>query len=58
MKVAFDSMGGDYAPAVNIEGAIGALRSYPRLTHLYLVGDQAILEAECLKQGLDLAIRG
>jgi glycerol-3-phosphate acyltransferase PlsX len=54
MKVAFDAMGGDYAPAVNIAGAIGALRYYPRLKHLYLVGDQAILKAECLKQGLDL----
>jgi len=53
MKVAFDAMGGDYAPAVNIAGAIGALRYYPRLTHLYLVGDQAMLEAECLRQGLD-----
>ena len=54
MKVAFDAMGGDHAPAVNIAGAIDALRNYPHLTHLYLVGDQAILEAECLKQGLDL----
>jgi glycerol-3-phosphate acyltransferase PlsX len=54
MKVALDAMGGDHAPAVNIGGAIDALRYYPRLHHLFLVGDQAILEAECRKQGLDL----
>ncbi len=54
MKVALDAMGGDHAPAVNIGGAIDALRYYRRLHHLFLVGDQAILEAECRKQGLDL----
>ncbi len=54
MKVALDAMGGDHAPAVNIGGAIDALRLYPKLEHLYLVGDQATLQAECAKQGLDL----
>ena len=54
MKVALDAMGGDYAPAVNIGGAIDALRYYPKLQHLFLVGDQAVLELECAKQGLDL----
>jgi glycerol-3-phosphate acyltransferase PlsX len=54
MKVALDAMGGDHAPAVNIGGAIDALRYYPKLQHLYLVGDEVILEAECAKQGLDL----
>jgi glycerol-3-phosphate acyltransferase PlsX len=54
MKVALDAMGGDHAPAVNIGGAIRALRDYPNLRHLYLVGDQAILTAECAKQGLAL----
>lgn len=53
MKVALDAMGGDHAPGVNIEGAIDALRNYPKLRHLFLVGDQASLEAECAKQGLD-----
>ncbi len=55
MKVALDAMGGDHAPAVNIGGALDALRFYPKLEHLYLVGDQAALEAECAKQGLNLA---
>jgi glycerol-3-phosphate acyltransferase PlsX len=54
MKVALDAMGGDHAPAVNIGGAIDALRYYPKLEHLYLVGVQDVLEAECRKQGLDL----
>jgi glycerol-3-phosphate acyltransferase PlsX len=54
MKVALDAMGGDHAPAVNIGGAIDALRYYPRLQHLFLVGDESILTAECAKQGLDL----
>lgn len=54
MKVALDAMGGDHAPAVNIGGAIDALRYYPKLQHLFLVGDEEILKAECAKQGLKL----
>ncbi len=54
MKVALDAMGGDHAPAVNIGGAIDALRYYPKLQHLFLVGDEEVLMAECAKQGLDL----
>jgi len=54
MKVALDAMGGDHAPAVNILGAIDALRMYPKMEHLFLVGDQTTLEAESAKHGLDL----
>ncbi len=57
MKVALDAMGGDHAPAVNILGAIDALRLYPRIEHLFLVGDQQALEAECARHGLDLKNR-
>lgn len=57
MKVALDAMGGDHAPAVNIGGAIDALRYYPRLDHLFLVGDEEVLRAECARQGLDLRDR-
>lgn len=57
MKVALDAMGGDQAPAVNIGGALDALRYYPRLGHLYLVGDETILRPECAKRGLDLRDR-
>lgn len=55
MNVALDAMGGDHAPAVNIGGAIDALRLYPNLGHLYLVGIRDVLEAECRRQGLDLS---
>ncbi|HVJ47179.1 MAG TPA: phosphate acyltransferase PlsX [Luteolibacter sp.] len=54
MKVALDAMGGDRAPAVNIGGAKDALAAYPKLTHLYLVGDEKILREEAAKQGLNL----
>jgi len=54
MKVALDAMGGDHAPSVNIGGAIDALRYYPKLKHIYLVGDEEILKAESRKQGLNL----
>lgn len=57
MKVALDAMGGDHAPAVNVGGAIDALRYFPRLEHLFLVGEQTALAAECAKQGLDLRDR-
>lgn len=57
MKVALDAMGGDNAPAVNIGGAIDALRYYLRLEHLFLVGDEQVLRAECSRQGLDLRDR-
>ncbi|HSP44191.1 MAG TPA: phosphate acyltransferase PlsX [Luteolibacter sp.] len=54
MKVALDAMGGDLAPVVTVGGAIDALRYYPRLEHLFLVGDEAVLRAECARQGLNL----
>ena len=55
MKVALDAMGGDNAPSVNIVGALDALRYYPKLGHLFLVGDEVILRAECVLRGLDLS---
>ncbi len=54
MKVALDAMGGDRAPAVNIGGAKDALAFYPKLSHLFLVGDEKVLKEECAKQGLNL----
>lgn len=55
MNVALDAMGGDHAPAVNIGGAIDALRHYPKIDHLYLVGDESQLVEECRKQGMKLS---
>lgn len=54
MRVALDAMGGDHAPTVNIVGAIDALRYYPRLDHLYLVGDMEVLQAKAREHGLNL----
>ncbi|MFN7343155.1 MAG: phosphate acyltransferase, partial [bacterium] len=42
MKVALDAMGGDHAPEINIVGAVQALKSLEKLSHLYLVGDEDI----------------
>ena len=46
MRVALDAMGGDFGPRNVVEGAVLALREYKDLTKLYLVGDQAAIEAE------------
>lgn len=46
MKIALDAMGGDYAPENTIEGAALALREYPDITKLFLVGDTARVQAE------------
>ena len=54
MKLALDAMGGDHAPSINIGGALDALRLYPKLKHLFLVGEQRVLEDECARQGLEL----
>ena len=39
-------MGGDYAPKNIIAGAVMALREYPQITKLFLVGDTSRIEAE------------
>jgi phosphate acyltransferase len=45
MRIALDAMGSDRAPAVEVEGAVGALLEHPELT-MVLVGDAARIEAE------------
>ncbi|NLT95775.1 MAG: phosphate acyltransferase PlsX [Clostridia bacterium] len=40
MKIALDVMGGDYAPAEIIKGAQEAVKLYPYIEKIYLVGDQ------------------
>ena len=45
MRIALDAMGSDRAPAVEVEGAVGALLERADL-HLVLVGDRALVEAE------------
>lgn len=42
MRVALDAMGGDYAPAVNVEGAIDIVNDYEDI-EIVLVGDEAVI---------------
>jgi len=51
MKIALDAMGGDHAPANTVEGAVNALREYPKIETLFLVGDETALKAELSKLG-------
>ena len=39
MKIALDAMGGDFGPQNIVGGALLALKEYPHITKLYLVGD-------------------
>lgn len=52
MKIALDAMGGDHAPEVNVAGARDALARYPAIRTLHLVGDEATVRAECVRQQL------
>ena len=45
-------MGGDLAPMVNIVGARNALKLYPAIETIYLVGDTALLKEEMQKHQL------
>jgi glycerol-3-phosphate acyltransferase PlsX len=51
MKIALDAMGGDFAPANPVAGAVQALRDYPSIS-LILVGDETRLRAELEKHDL------
>ncbi len=50
MKIALDAMGGDFGPPNLVGGAVLALREYPRIDKLFLVGDTTLVEAELKKQ--------
>lgn len=45
MRIALDAMGGDYAPAVNIEGAIESVSNFEDID-VILVGDESVLTME------------
>ncbi|MBI2940136.1 MAG: phosphate acyltransferase PlsX [Chloroflexi bacterium] len=51
MKIALDAMGGDFAPAETVGGAIQAAREYQ--IDLILVGDRPVLESELAKHRAD-----
>jgi glycerol-3-phosphate acyltransferase PlsX len=49
MKIALDAMGGDFGPPNLVAGAVMALREYPYIEKLFLVGDTPKIEAELNK---------
>ena len=51
MNIAIDAMGGDHAPQNIVAGAVAAARSNSSISRLYLVGDQARIEAELSSHG-------
>jgi glycerol-3-phosphate acyltransferase PlsX len=58
MKIAVDAMGGDYGPAVVVEGAVAAAREFS--AQVVLVGDKAGVEREVSRlraESLSLEIR-
>lgn len=46
IRIALDAMGGDFAPAVPVQGAVDALKELPAPHKIQLVGRQADVEAE------------
>ncbi len=51
MKIALDAMGGDFGPPNIVAGAVMALKEYPRIEKLYLVGDTPRIEVELKQHG-------
>ena len=49
MKIVLDAMGGDYAPASTVAGAVLALKEYSKISRLFLTGDEVSLRAELQK---------
>lgn len=49
VRVALDAMGGDQAPATEVEGAIGALQELPSGFEVSLIGPAARIEAELVR---------
>ncbi|QHI69588.1 phosphate acyltransferase PlsX [Tichowtungia aerotolerans] len=51
MRIAIDAMGGDFAPREIVKGAVEAARGLSGIEKLYLVGDEAAVQAELSKYG-------
>ena len=49
MKIAVDAMGGDFAPAEIVAGAVEAARKLSGITKIYLVGEEGAVKAELAK---------
>jgi len=52
MRIVVDVMGGDRGPEVVVDGARLALEEYPKITELYLVGNEADIRPAMAKTGL------
>ncbi|MGB2265582.1 MAG: phosphate acyltransferase PlsX [Akkermansiaceae bacterium] len=52
MKIALDAMGGDHAPSVNIIGARDALKLYPDIETVFLVGNAELLKEQVTEHNL------
>jgi phosphate acyltransferase len=53
VRIALDAMGTDRHPAVEVEGAIQALREVPGDFELVLVGERSLIEAELSRHSYD-----
>jgi glycerol-3-phosphate acyltransferase PlsX len=51
MRVAVDAMGGDNAPHAIVEGCLEAVREYPHLVEVILVGDRDAIRRELDRKG-------
>ena len=51
MRIAVDAMGGDFAPAEIVAGAVEAARSLPAVERVFLVGDKSSIEKELARAG-------
>ena len=51
MKIALDAMGGDFGPPNIVGGAVMALKEYPHIEKLFLVGDTLRIETELKQHG-------
>src|SRR5258708_17245958 len=51
MRIALDAMGGDFAQKNSDEGAVLALKEYPQVENLFLVGDGVAIGNELKRIG-------
>jgi glycerol-3-phosphate acyltransferase PlsX len=51
VRIALDAMGGDFAPAAPVAGALDALVTLPAAAEILLVGQTAVIETELAKHG-------
>lgn len=51
MRIAVDAMGGDFAPAAIVEGAVRAARELDQVTRIFLVGNETAVREELKRHG-------